>query len=120
MNEPAIQYVFFPKLSASEYLDWERKQTLKHEYDQGEIIAMSGASFNHNKIQSSLVVSIGSFLKEKDCNVFGNNLRVEVKSGDAYCYPDVTIICGEIEAADEHLDVAKNPTVIIEILSPTT
>jgi Uma2 family endonuclease len=120
IKEPAIQYGLFPKMTAAEYLDWERDQEERHEYIQGEIVAMSGASFNHNRLQANLIVGIGSFLKGKECNIFGNDLRIEAKSSEAYWYPDVTIICGEIEAVDHQLEIAKNPTVVIEILSPST
>lgn len=119
VKEPAPKY--FPKLSPSEFLEWERKQEFKHEYVNGEVLAMAGASFNHNRITSNIIVEVGSFLKNKSCDIFGSDLRISVKWSDSYFYPDVTIICDEPEFDDEKIkDTLKNPLVIFEILSAST
>jgi Uma2 family endonuclease len=107
-------------MSAEEYLEWERQQEYKNEYHSGEIVARSGASFAHNFINTNLVLAIGKHVEDKPCNVFANELRVEVKAKESYFYPDIIIVCGELEPADDKLDMIKNPTVIIEILSPST
>ncbi len=119
VKEPAPKY--FPKMSASEFLEWERKQEFKHEYVNGEVLAMSGASFNHNRIATNIIIDAGSFLKGKSCNIFGSDLRISVKLKDSYFYPDVTIICDEPEFDGEKIkDTLKNPAVIFEILSSST
>lgn len=104
---------YYPKLSPSEFLVWERKQEYKHEYVNGEVLAMSGASFNHNRIASNIIISIGSFLKNKSCDIFGSDLRVSVKFKNSYFYPDAIILCNEPEFDDAKIkDTLKNPTVI--------
>ena len=119
IKEPAPKY--FPKMSPSEFLAWERKQEFKHEYMNGEILAMAGASFNHNCITSNIIIEVGSFLKNKSCDVFGSDLRISVKWRDSYFYPDVTIVCDEPEFNDENIkDTLKNPVVIFEVLSDST
>jgi Uma2 family endonuclease len=118
INEPAPKYL--RKMTADEYLDWERAQEYKNEYHSGEIVAMSSASLAHNFIHSNLLVEIGSFLKDKPCNVFTSELRIEVKAKESYFYPDITIVCEELKTVDDKFDMIKNPTVIIEILSPST
>lgn len=119
VNEAVPKY--YPKMSAPEFLEWERKQEYKHEYVNGEVLAMSGASFTHNRIASNIIIDIGSFLKGKSCDVFGSDLRVSVKSKKSYFYPDIIIICDEPAFDDEQIkDTLKNPTIIFEILSPST
>ena len=65
-------------ISAEEYLEFERNSTEKHEYYNGEIFAMSGASFAHNKIFSNLFARISSKLLGTKCNLFGSDLRTNV------------------------------------------
>ncbi len=61
VKEPAAKY--YPKMSPTEFLKWEREQEDKHEYVNGEVLAMSGASFNHNKIASNIIGNTWSYLK---------------------------------------------------------
>lgn len=119
IKEPAPKY--YPKMSPLEFLAWERKQEFKHEYVNGEVFAMSGASFNHNRIATNIIIKAGSFLEDKSCDIFGSDLRISVKLRDSYFYPDVTIICDEPEFDGEKIkDTLKNPAVIFEILSAST
>ena len=118
IKEPAQQYQ--RKMSAGEYLEWERKQEYKHEFAGGEIIDMAGASAKHNLILSNIIGSIRPFLKGKDCNIFPSDLRVFVKAKESYFYPDATIVCGDLDLSDDKKDTVKNPSVIFEILSPST
>ena len=107
-------------ISQEDYLTGERQATEKHEYFEGEVFAMSGASFNHNQIASSLMVSVGSYLKGKKCNIFGSDLRVHIPLNTLYTYPDLSIVCGKPQFVDEVFDTLLNPKVIIEILSTST
>ena len=119
VNETAPEY--YPRMSPSEFLQWERKQEYKHEYVKGEIISMAGASLNHNKILSNIIVTIGSFLKTKSCDIYPSDLRIAVKSKSSFFYPDATIVCDEPEFDDDSIkDTVKNPAVIFEVLSPST
>lgn len=118
IKEPAVKY--YEKMTADEYLEWERKQEYKHEFAGGEIIDMAGASAKHNLILSNIIVSVGSHLKGKDCNIYPSDLRVFVKAKESYFYPDATIVCGDPDLSDDKKDTVKNPSVIFEILSPST
>ncbi len=115
MATPVLNYI-----SEQDYLEAERKAFEKHEYYKGEIFAMSGATFAHNKISINIILDIGSKLKGKKCTPFSSDLKIHIPSNSLYTYPDITIICGEIESADESFDTATNPSVIIEILSAST
>jgi Uma2 family endonuclease len=59
IKEPAPKY--YPKMSQLEFLEWERKQEYKHEYVNGEVLAMSGASFKHNQISTNIIIDVGSY-----------------------------------------------------------
>lgn len=119
IKEPAPKYI--PRMSPQEFLKWERLQEFKHEYVEGEIMAMSGASIMHNRIASNIQGRLWNFLQDKSCEVFAHDLRIAVKSKSSFFYPDVVVACDELEF-DEELpkDTLKNPVVIFEILSFST
>jgi len=117
VEEPALKYNY---ISPEEYLEQERAGTEKHEYYEGEIYAMSGASLKHNKVFSNLFTDIGYRLKGKGCVPYGSDLRIHVPKNTLYTYPDISIICGEPKLTDDKFDTATNPSVIIEILSQST
>lgn len=117
VKEPALKYNY---TSAEEYLEMERASLEKHELHHGTVITMTGASLKHNQIVRNLIVSIGSYLKGKPCSVFPGDLRTKVLTKDSFTYPDVTIVCGEPELMDDHFDTLLNPSVIFEVLSPST
>lgn len=107
------------KLTPEEYLAFERASDTKHEYFDGEIVAMTGASRNHNRIVSSAIATLYSQVRGRPCDVLANDMRV--KTGDGiYTYPDISIVCGEAQFEDKEIDTLLNPTVIIEVLSPST
>ena len=117
VNDPALQYNY---ISAEDYLKAEREATEKHEYYQGEVFAMSGASLKHNKIFSNLFGEIAHKLKGKECQPYGSDLRIHIPQNTLFSYPDISVICGEANLTDDNFDTATNPTVIIEILSKST
>jgi Uma2 family endonuclease len=117
LNEPALQYNY---ISAEEYLERETQSNEKHEYYQGEIFAMSGASLPHNDIFSNLFGDIAYKLKGKNCKPYGSDLRIHIPKNTLYTYPDISIICGATELSDNKFDTATNPAVIIELLSKST
>ncbi len=107
-------------ISQEDYLTGERLATEKHQYFEGEVFAMSSASFRHNQLASSLMGLIGSYLKGKKNNIFGSDLRVHIPLNTLYTYPDLSIVCGKPQFVDEVFDTLLNPKVIIEILSAST
>lgn len=108
------------EITPTEYLVEERAAEYKHEYYQGQVTAMSGASLEHNQILVNLILEIGTALKDKSCSILPSEMRVTVPSGDVFMYPDAVIYCGEPELMDDHFDTLLNPVVIFEILSPST
>ncbi|MFB6249149.1 MAG: Uma2 family endonuclease [Salinibacter sp.] len=108
-------------ISAEEYLEQERAETEeRHEFIDGWVIQVSGASLEHNIIVSNLSRTLGTQLRETDCRAITNDLRVALPSVDKYAYPDVVVYCGEPEIEENHLDMLYNPKVVIETMSPST
>ena len=109
-----------PYLSEEEYLELERNSETKHEYFDGEIFAMSGASRKHNLIVANVVGELRSQLKKRPCRVYPSDMRLKIESTKLYTYPDVMIVCGKEIFADDREDMLLNPDVIIEVLSDST
>ncbi|MGB9178541.1 MAG: Uma2 family endonuclease [Pyrinomonadaceae bacterium] len=107
-------------ITEEEYLALERKAQTKSEYFAGEVFALAGASRQHNRIVTNLVVGLDNQLKERPCNVYSSDLRIKINKSGLYTYPDVVVTCGEELFSDESKDALLNPTVIIEVLSDST
>ena len=107
-------------LTPEEYISAERKATLKSEYLSGEIVAMSGASLEHNLITVNTTTSLYNQLIDQGCMVFSSDMRVGIDSGGAYLYPDVSVVCDRPRFEDDVLDTLLNPIIVIEVLSPST
>jgi Uma2 family endonuclease len=103
-----------------EYLAQERLAELKSEYCDGRLHSMAGTSFRLNIIAGNLYSAIQSQLRDKSCQPTFGDIRLQLESSGLFTYPDLMIVCGQPEFADAHLDTLLNPTVIIEVLSPST
>ncbi len=112
----ALQRSFTPE----EYLMLERSATTKSEYIGGQIYAMAGASHKHVLIEGNVIRELGNRLRGRPCEVHTSNMRVRVRRTGLYTYPDVTVVCGKPEFDDAKFDTLLNPTVLIEVLSPST
>ena len=109
------------KLTEEQYLAIEAEAEIRSEFYDGEMFAMAGANFAHNRIKENLSTEIGIRLKGGSCQSFSSEMRVKVKATGLYTYPDIIIVCGEPEF--ERLggvDTLLNPRVIIEIASNST
>ncbi|MBL0744922.1 Uma2 family endonuclease [Chryseolinea lacunae] len=108
------------KFTQSEYLEAERKASVKSEFYKGEIFAMSGASFNHNVITTNFLVALSILLKNKSYRPFGSDMRLHIPANSLLTYPDISVVCGEIELLDSNFDTMLNPSFVAEVLSPST
>ena len=109
-----------PFLNPQEYLSRERRAETKSEYLRGEMFAMSGASREHNLIVGNVSRELGQQLRQLPCEVYQADMRVKVSSTGLYTYPDVTVACDEPQFEDAEVDTLLNPTVLVEVLSPST
>jgi hypothetical protein len=117
MAPPAQEY----RYSYAEYLSYERDSELKHEYGAGEILAMAGGSRRHNALTSRVSAALEAG-RRAGCNAFQSDQRVRVLATGRATYPDASMVCGKIEGdpADRDDATITNPTLIVEVLSPST
>jgi Uma2 family endonuclease len=107
-------------ISVQEYFRLAEASPTKLEYKAGQIIDMAGASYVHTQIAADLMGELRNRLKRGPCRATGSDTRVRV-AHDRYCYPDITVVCGEPEF--DPLNPGQtiiNPKVVFEVLSPTT
>ena len=116
MSSLAAQTIFTPE----EYLASERKATVKSEYLNGEILAMSGASLAHNLITVDIATELNIQSRGRGWDVCMSNMRVKTGTKGAYFYPDVVVFCGDSQFEDNVFDTLLNPILVIEVLSPST
>lgn len=107
-------------ITPEEYLVKERKAEFKSEYRDGQIVAMPGASHQHILIAGNIFGHIFIQFLDRTCEVYANDMRVKVSESGLYTYPDVVVVCDEPQFEDNHVDTLLNPTVIVEVLSPST
>jgi Uma2 family endonuclease len=109
-----------PHVIPQEYLRRERLAEFRSEFLDGRIVAMAGTTRKHSRIITNLSTTLDVQLRDRPCNVYTADLRVSVRGGDAYLYPDVVVTCGEETFEDDQFDTLVNPAVVIEVLSPST
>lgn len=107
--------------SYDEYLAYERDSAMKHEYDDGEILAMAGGSRKHNALASRISAALEN-ARKPECVAFQSDQRIRVLATGKATYPDASMVCGPIEGdpADPTNATITNPTLVIEVLSPST
>lgn len=109
------------RLTAEEYLAFDRGSELRHEYYGGEIFAMSGASAAHNTICWNLTVQLDPHLRAGGCRGFANDMRVAIETTSLFTYPDLVVVCGPPQYLDaSQPDTLTNPALIVEVLSAST
>ena len=105
------------KISVADYLEGEKVAEIRSEYVDGEIYAMAGVSKNHNRINRRLLDAIEEKLKGSDCETFFVDVKLQVKKRNCFYYPDLVVVCGEDTESEYYI---TKPTIIVEILSPST
>ena len=108
------------RMTVSEYLAFERGIEERHEYLDGEVFAMGGASWRHGLVTGNVFAALHAQLRGRGCFVQTSDLRVRIPATDLFTYPDVLVVCGEPRFDDAELDTLLNPTLILEVLSKST
>lgn len=109
-----------PYYTYDEYRRFERDSNVKHEYLDGQILAMAGGSPEHATLAAALITELGRQLASGPCHMFTSDLRIRVVATGLATYPDVTVICGDLERDPDDRNNAVNPTLLIEVSSPST
>jgi Uma2 family endonuclease len=118
VREPSPQYKK-QHYSIQEYLEIEKTADERHEYYRGKIFAMAGASRRHNVVFKNLYIALGIKLQGKPCQPYGPDMRLHIPENTLFIYPDISIYCNDFISYAEDEDTVIQPTVLIEILSPT-
>lgn len=104
-----------------EYAELEKSSEERLEYFEGNVWSMAGASPKHEEISVNLASALKNALRGRSCRVYGASLRVKVPIYSPYRYPDLSALCGQPIFEDFYgLEVLTNPSLIVEILSPST
>jgi Uma2 family endonuclease len=107
-------------MSEDDYLAFEEQSEIKHEYVDGRIRAMTGASYNHNVISGNVITEFNVQLADKPCKAM-NDMRIRVESEHvSYRYPDVVVICDGPVHFNNRVDTVMNPIILVEVLSDST
>ncbi|MEL6408051.1 MAG: Uma2 family endonuclease [Chloroflexota bacterium] len=106
-------------MSEAEYLAFEQDSDTRHEFLNGKVYAMAGASRAHSRLMVNLTRLIGNHLQDSPCELYPADMRIMMTQGK-YTYPDLSVVCGDAQFAENTFDSLVNPVMIIEILSPST
>lgn len=116
MGNPAAR----TPMSPQEYLAFERAAEQRHEYADGEVYAMAGATREHNLVMGNIFGELRTALLDRPCEVYGSDMRVHIAATGRYVYPDVSVVCGGPSFQDDKRDTLLDPLVIVEVLSEST
>jgi Uma2 family endonuclease len=108
------------RMTEEEYLAFDRSSKYRHELLGGIVVAMAGGSREHILITGSTYAHLYNQTAKRPCEVYQSEMRVRVKAGRSYYYPGIVVVCGEPQFIDGSVDTLTNPTVLIEVLSPST
>ena len=114
MSLPAPQ----PFFDAQAYLAWEAEQSTKHEYHDGEVFAMAGASDAHVTVAGNVYMALRNHLRGSPCSVFISDMKLRVEEDNAFFYPDVFVTCADSDRGQSHSKSA--PVLVVEVLSAAT
>jgi Uma2 family endonuclease len=120
VKEDAMSTASTRKFTPEEYLALERTAKYKSQYYRGEIFAMPGGTLRHGMMSASIIRILGNQLLSRPCSVYSSDTKVMVEETGLMTYPDVVVACMEQRFHNQEKDVLLNPTVLIEVLSPST
>ena len=108
------------RMTEAEYLEYDATHEGKHEFVNGELVAMSGVSEQHSTIQTNLLAELRIGLRGTPCRVHGSDLRVQLDETGLWCYPDISVVCGTRDFAPTRPVSLRNPRMLVEVLSDST
>ncbi len=108
------------RMTYAEYLAFEQSAPTKHEFADGEIWAMSGGTITHARLITNVTVALAGMLRGGSCRPYSSDARIYVEALGDGLYPDVSVVCGEVKTVAADPDGITNPTLLVEVLSPTT
>ena len=113
----ALPQLHHEYISEQAYLENETLSEMKHEYIDGNVYAMAGASKNHQRIVANLGRHLGNYLNDSFCDVFFSDIKVRIDEGKQYFYPDLMVVC---ESDNKNAYYTESPRLIVEVMSNAT
>lgn len=107
-------------LTPDEYLALERKAEFKSEYMDGVVYALAGGSERHSLLATNIITSLSVQLRSRPCKVYSSDLKIGTPKLQRFFYPDVSVVCGDVQFSDDQKDVILNPILIVEVSSEST
>lgn len=107
-------------LSVADYYRIENAAEFRSQYFAGEMFAMAGGTPRHSLIKTNVGSLLNALLRQGPCATYGSDLRLRVPGTDLITYPDVSVVCGELQVVPDDANTALNPTLLVEVLSPST
>jgi Uma2 family endonuclease len=107
-------------LTYAEFVAGEECSPVKHDFVGGRVYAMAGGTPEHAALTARLTVLLGAQLLGKPCMPYSSDLRIRIQDADVGCYPDISVVCGELARSADDPSSVVNPTLIVEVLSDST
>lgn len=110
------------KYTVEEYLAFERKAAVKHEFYNGNIVERPGGTVHHNLIAANFIVTLSNALenKEKEYLVLTSDMKIQIPEFNHFVYPDTVVVCEKPEFYLDNKDVITNPVLVVEVMSPSS
>jgi Uma2 family endonuclease len=118
--QPLVEGAESQRFSPEEYLEREVRSDIRHEFRDGEIIPMTGATPNHNRVTLNVASALNFAFRGKPYEVFMVDQRLWIPQKRVYTYPDLLVIAGALELQEGRQDTVMNPVLIAEVLSKST
>jgi Uma2 family endonuclease len=103
---------------AAEFLAWDAKQTIRHEFVRGQVWPRQGSHERHVMVAGNIAMSLRQHLAGTPCRTYITDMKLRVEAADAFFYPDVMVTCSARDAEQSH--VKSEPVLLVEVLSPAT
>ena len=107
------------QMTVADYLAFDEASDIRNEYIDGELYPMPGGTGGHNRLVAATIMALGAALNERHCEVYASQMRVRIDAAK-YVYPDISVVFGESRFEDEKEVTLLNPTVVVEVTSPSS
>jgi Uma2 family endonuclease len=107
-------------MTYAEYLAAERTEKVRHEYLDGQVLEMAGGTIEHGALAIAVAGELREALRGRPCRVLSSDVRVRISETGLTTYPDLSVVCGQVETAPDDVDAIVNPIVLVDVLSETT
>jgi len=106
------------RMSAEEFLAWDERETIRHEFVRGALFSVAGEDEGHNTVIGNLCIALRVHLRDTACRTLAIDMKLRVEAADCFFYPDVVVTCSANDAAD--LKIKREPCLVVEVLSAST